>query len=115
MTDKALTITDSYSLTKRNAADQLNFMVQGQVYLPGTKVAVAALEYAVKDGEVVVVNAGVAMKLAYPASMKVSVDVVELDDKRLSNVWGDSIRRISFTSSASAPVSGKYVFKITEM
>ena len=115
MTDKTLTITDSYSLTRRNAADQLNFMVQGQVYLPGTKVAVGALEYAVKDGEVVVVNAGVAMKLAYPASMKVSVDVVELDDKRLSNVWGDSIRRVSFTSSASAPVSGKYVFKITEM
>jgi hypothetical protein len=115
MTDKSLTITDSYSLTKRNAADQLNFMVQGQVYLPGTKVAVAALEYAVKDGEVVVVNAGVAMKIAYPASMKVSVDVVELDDKRLSNVWGDSIRRVSFTSSASAPVSGTYVFKITEM
>ena len=111
MTDKSLTITDSYSLNARNSADVLNFMVQGSLYLPGSKLNCG---YAVKDGEVVVVNAGVAMKLAYPAGMTLSVDEVKLDDPRLSNVWGDSIRRISFTSSASAPVSGKYIFKITE-
>ena len=110
MTDKTLTITDSYSLTSRNAADVLNFMVQGQVYLPGDQLD----GNAVKAGEVVVVNSGVAMKLAFPSGMTVSVDEVKLDDPRLSNVWGDSIRRISFTSSVSAPVKGKYIFKISE-
>ena len=112
MTDKMLTITDSYSLTARNAADVLNFMVQGAVYLPGSKTDSG---YSVNDGEVVVVNEGVAMSLSYPAGMTISVDEVKLDDPRLSNVWGKSIRRISFTSGNDAPVKGKYQFKISEL
>lgn len=110
--DKSLTITDSYQLSERCAADVENFMVQGQVFFPGET---AKDGYVVKTGEVVVVNQGVAMKLSYPAGMQPSVETVQLDDPRLTNVWGDCLRRISFTGDASSPLNGKYVFKITEL
>ena len=47
--------------------------------------------------------------------MTPSVTVKELDDPRLSNVWGTSLRRISFTGLESAPLNGKYIFKISEL
>jgi hypothetical protein len=112
LTDRMLTITDSYSLSARKAEDVLRFMVQGQVYLPGDSMEDG---YVVKSGEVLVSNCGVVMRLAYPAAMTPSVDVVSLDDPRLSNVWGDSLRRLSFTSVHDAPAKGKYVFRITEL
>ena len=40
---------------------------------------------------------------------------MNLDDKRLTDVWGDTLRRISFTSPSNAPVKGSYVFTITEV
>jgi hypothetical protein len=52
------------------------------------------------------------MSLAYPAALTPSVEVKELDDPRFTKVWGDKLRRISFTSSPSAPLKGKYVFQI---
>lgn len=112
MTDRMLTITDSYSLNARKAEDVVNFLVQGQICLPGD---VTEDGYTVRNGEVLISNAGVMMRIAYPTVMTPSMDVVNLDDPRLSNVWGDSLRRLSFTSAADAPVKGKYVFKITEI
>lgn len=110
--DKSLTITDVYELSGRNAADVENFLVQGQVFLPGES---AKNGYVVKEGEFVVENHGVAMKLSYPASLKPSVEVMYLEDPRLTNVWGSSLRKISLTGSDDAPLKGKYIFKITEL
>ena len=112
VSDKLLTITDSYDLKKRNASDVLNFVVQGKVLLPGES---ASCGYVVKSGEVVIENQGVAFRVAHPAGMTPSVSVMELDDPRLSNVWGPSLRRVSFTGSENAPVKGKYIFKISEL
>ena len=109
LTSKVLTITDTYALKGRKGADVENFMVQGSVYLPGETTPAG---YQVKKGEVVVGNADVYMSLAYPSNLTASVEVMNLDDKRFTNVWGDSLRRISFTSSADAPLKGKYVFQI---
>ena len=110
--DKSLTITDVYELSGRDAADVENFLVQGQVFLPGES---AKNGYVVKEGEFVVENHGVAMKLSYPASLKPSVEVMYLEDPRLTNVWGSSLRKISLTGSDDAPLKGKYIFKITEL
>jgi hypothetical protein len=101
-----------YRLISRNAADVENFLVQGEVYMTGE---ILANGYMVKEGEVVVENQGVAFRLVYPEVMTPSVTVKELDDPRLSNVWGTSLRRISFTGLESAPLNGKYIFKISEL
>jgi hypothetical protein len=110
--DKQLIITDVYQLASRNAADVENFLVQGNVHMAGETLASG---YVVKKGEVVVENQGVYFRLTYPEGMVPSVEVKQLEDPRLTNVWGMSLRRISFTGSVSAPVKGKYVFKVSEL
>ena len=89
-----------------------NFLVQGSVFLPGDSTPEG---YLVKKGETVVVHSGKQMLLTYPSDLVPSVTVKELTDPRLTNVWGDSLRRISYTSSENAPLKGKYVFKVTEL
>ena len=102
VTDKLLTITDEYELESRHAADVVNFLVQGKVT-------------ALKDNEVAIENGGVSFKLVYPAGMTLSVEEKELDDPKLTNVWGTSLRRLSFTGSEAAPLKGKYIFRISEL
>ena len=109
LTSKTLSITDTYSLDQRNAADISNFMVQGNVYLPGETTPSG---YMVKGAEVVVCNGDVCMSMTYPKTMTVSVEEKTLDDKRFTDVWGGSLRKISFTASSDAPLKGKYEFLI---
>ena len=71
--------------------------------------------YVVKAGEIVVENQDALFRMAYPEEMTPSVTVKELDDPRLSKVWGESLKRISFTGHESAPLKGKYIFKISEL
>lgn len=111
MSDGGLTISDSYVLSERKSIDCERFIVQGEVYLPGTTVGGDK----VKNGEVVIVNGDVAVKLSYPKSMTVSVEMRELDDPRLVNVWGTELRRISLTSHDNAPLKGKYIFKVSRL
>lgn len=106
-----LIITDTYSLKSRAASDVENFLVQGSVYLPGETTPEG---YHVRNGETVIINKGKRMLLVYPSGLTPSVKVMELTDPRLTNVWGDSLRRISYTSAEDAPLSGKYLFKIKE-
>ena len=54
------------------------------------------------------------MKLSYPKDMKPFLETVLLDDVRLSNVWGRSLTRISLTSRKKSPLTGSYVFEVTE-
>ena len=112
VSDNLLTITDEYKLESRLAADVENFLVQGVVYQAGE---VTPDGYVVKAKEVVVENNGVTFKILYPAQMTVSVEVMNLDDPKLTNVWGTSLRRISFTGSSQAPLAGKYIFTISEL
>jgi hypothetical protein len=54
---------------------------------------------------------GVRLKMTYdPAQFEPSVEVVSLTDKRLSNVWGDQVYRLSLNAK-KLQLSGKY--KIT--
>ena len=110
LSDNLLTITDEYKLESRSAADVENFLVQGAVYQEGESTPSG---YVVRANEVIVENKGVEFKIQYPGQMNVTVEVMELDDPKLTKVWGTSLRRILFTSSSTAPLSGKYVFKIS--
>ena len=109
LTDKALTIVDRYQLSERKAADVENFLVQGTVYMSGE---MTPSGYVVGKNEVVVDNGNVMMALSHSSELAPSVEVMHLDDPRLTNVWGRSLKRISLTSSPVAPLNGKYVFKI---
>ena len=111
VSDNLLTITDEYKLESRSAADVENFLVQGAVYQEGETTPSG---YVVRANEVIVENKGVEFKIQYPAQMTVTIDVMELDDPKLTKVWGTSLRRISFTGSPQAPLTGKYIFKIIE-
>ena len=108
----SLSITDTYSLNSREASDIVNFMVHGQVYFAGDRTPDG---YSVRQGEVVVSNGGVSLLLSYPKWMNPSVEVVHLDDPRLTNVWGNELRRISLETADDAPVKGKYQFNITPL
>ena len=107
-----LSIRDSFSLAERKAADVENFMVLGEVYLPGESYVLDGKEKTVPAGRVAVIGDGAAAELSFPVSLTPSVTVKTLDDPRLTNVWGDTLRRISFTSSQDAPLSGQYIFSI---
>ena len=98
LSDKSLKIRDQFSLEKRIGADVLNFLVQGTVLLGENRVEVN--------------NMGQSIVLEYPKGMSVKVEEIALDDPRLSNVWGPSIRRISIISPENAPLEGYYEFII---
>ena len=89
-----------------------NFLVLGDVFLPGTSYSLDGERKTVAEGRVVILGEGVAAEMSYPASLVPSVTVRHLDDPRLSGVWGDELTRISFTSSPDAPASGQYIFNI---
>lgn len=105
----ALEITDRYALERRILPDTLNFLVRGAVYLPGETLRNGKT---VSKGCVVIENGDVAVKMTFPACLTPSVEVKILDDPRLSGIWGDSLRRISFASAADAPVRGTLKFVI---
>lgn len=111
LTDSGLVLTDIYSLTERIMPDVERFLVQGEVYLPGDFFEGRKI----MDGEIVIVNREVKVSMKYPKTLEPSVQVMELDDQRLSGVWGSSLRRISLTTAADTPLSGKYVFTVKRL
>lgn len=119
--DDSMEITDTYRLDRRVLADTLNFMVWGDVYLPGDReyVSESGLEDApgkvVQPGKIVIAANEAAVVLTYPASLTPSVTVKELADPRLTNIWGPALRRISFTSAPDAPTAGQYRFTVTRL
>ena len=98
--DEALEITDRFSLSERIAADTVNFLVRGSASISSDMSAVT------------IETDGVRITLDYPEGMAISVAQMILDDPRLSNVWGSSIKRISFVSPPDSGLKGKYVFRV---
>ena len=105
-----LEIADAYELRNRKGEDIENFIIQGDVFMPGEQTLSG---YTVKDGEVVVVNKDVTLRMTFPKSLQPSVCQKSLEDPRLTSVWGTSLKKVSFTSSSSAPLKGIYRFNIT--
>ncbi len=111
----AVTILEEYVLSGRKAPDTENFLVSGEVRLPGEEAAGRIL----KEGEAAVVASSFDGKrsgtflVTYPTSMKASVETMEINDGRLNPVWGKSLRRLSLTGPSDAPLKGKYEIKVT--
>ena len=108
----SLRITDSFSLTERTAPDTEHFLVKGDVILPGQEYG----NVTVKEGELLVVcDSSLVVRMTYPKSLKASVDVRKMDDRRFERIWGPELTRINLTSAPDAPLSGQYTFTVTEL
>ena len=105
LSSDGLTISDEYALTQRVAPDAVHFLVSGTVKVLGSG------EIAIEESTF---DKGKTHKfiLSHPKSLTATVETKELDDKKLSKVWGPALHRITLTSSSSAPLKGEYVFKV---
>ena len=94
-----LVIEDDFKLEKTKAVNQINFLTWDK---PDTS----------KPGMVIIRKEGKAIKLMYDASVfDAVVEIIPLTDKRLSNVWGEEIYRLSLNAQ-KMELSGKYKFKL---
>lgn len=100
-TGKRLTITDTFSLKERKAADRLFFMVQGEV----EPLSPGLLRISCNDGALKVL-------MSYPKYMTPTVDTKKIDDPKIGRVWGTELHRITLTSPEDRPVSGKYIVEL---
>lgn len=96
--NKRLVITDKFSLKETRAANQVNFLVWGDIDIS-------------KAGKVSIKVGNEHAILEYPANFKATLETIELPDIRLSNVWGKQIYRIVLTDSQKK-LEGNYKFII---
>lgn len=95
----SLTISDDFRLSESKSPNVINFMTWGGVDIQN-------------NGIVFITIDGVKVKLNYDSDLfELKKETVEISDKRLSDVWGNKIYRLSFTSKANN-LSGHYSFKI---
>lgn len=96
--NKRLVITDKFSLKETKAANQVNFLVWGDIDIS-------------KAGKVIIKVGKEHATLEYPSNFKATLETIELPDTRLSNVWGKQIYRIVLTDSQKK-LEGNYKFII---
>jgi hypothetical protein len=97
-----MSIQDDFKLNKTISANQINFLTWSK---PTTTV----------PGIVTLEKDGVKLKLIYDVTQfDAAIETVSLSDKRLSNVWGDYIYRLTLTAKNKKLV-GKYTVKIERM
>ena len=96
-----LIIQDEFKLKQATKANQINFLTWGK---PDTTTS----------GVVLLDKEGQKLRLIYDASLfEPTVETITLSDKRLSNVWGEQIYRLSLNAK-KMPLSGKYKINITQ-
>ena len=99
--DRKLTITDSYTLNEAVAPNQVNFMTWGNVTFPS-------------PGKIQIEVKGQKVELDYPVQFKAELETIQLDDPRLSNVWGKEIYRITLKTNEKKE-TGNYKFVIQQV
>ena len=96
--NKRLLITDKFSLKETKAANQVNFLVWGDIDIS-------------KAGEISIKVGDEHATLEYPTNFKATLETIELPDTRLSNVWGKQIYRIVLIDTQKK-LEGSYKFII---
>lgn len=98
--DGKLTIKDNFILNKIVAPNVINFMTWGNVDIT-------------TPGIVTIETKGQKATVTYDKrKFSASIETVELDDTRLSNVWGPEIYRVSLTSKVNK-TKDSYIFTVT--
>ncbi|MFV0378080.1 MAG: heparinase II/III family protein [Mangrovibacterium sp.] len=99
---EGLTIDDSFVLNEAKQANQLNFLICTKPDLS-------------EKGMAILEKNGVRVKLAFnPTLFEPVTERIQLDDNRLSNVWGAEIYRLSLKAK-TIQERGKYIVKIQTM
>ena len=89
-------------MSESKGANIINFLTWGDVD-------------ASKKGVVSINVKGVKAQLRYDANtFEPAIETIELTDKRLSNVWGDKIYRLSLKAK-TATKAGVYKYEITKL
>ncbi len=92
-------IFDEFELTEAKAFHTINFLTRQQPDI--TQAGIILLNVGDKK-----------VSMSYdPSLLAVSVEAVSLDDKRLSNVWGDRLYRLSFVAKEKS-LKGSYRFVV---
>lgn len=100
--NRGLTIEDEFVLDEASAANVVNFMTWTN---PDVR----------ESGIVILTVDGDRLQLKYnPDLFAVEVEAIPQDDRRLSNVWGENVYRLSFTAKQQVK-SGKYRFQISKL
>ncbi len=98
--DDGLIIQDTFSLKEAKQPNQLNFLTWAEPDLT-------------HPGMVILEKNGIRLKLLYHMDrFSPKAEMIRLTDKRLSDVWGDQIYRLSLTA-VKMKLSGKYRIRIT--
>ena len=99
---KGLTIVDDFKLIQAKKTNQLNFLFWGK---PDVSIS----------GIVILDNEGTKIKLTYDKALfEPSVETILLADKRLSDVWGEQIYRLSL-NARKMQLAGKYKITINKL
>ena len=94
-----LMIEDDFKLSKTNEPNQINFLTWGKPDIS-------------TPNSIIIKKDGVSAKLIYDSSQfDAEIETVPLPDKRLSNVWGDEIYRLTLKAK-KMEMKGKYKFRI---
>ena len=97
-----LSIADNFKLSEAKGANIINFLTWGDVDTS-------------KKGVVSINVKGVKAQLRYDANIfEPAIETIELTDKRLSNVWGDKIYRLSLKAKTTTK-AGVYKYEITKL
>lgn len=85
LTKNSLQIEDKFDINNARSANQLNFVTWGKV--------------TIEDGKILISVNGKAYQLLYDKNeFEPVLETIELDDRQLSNVWGNEIYRISLNA-----------------
>lgn len=85
-------------MTECVAPNRVNFLTWGNVTFPSA-------------GKIHVEVQGQKVELLYPVRFKADLETIELDDPRLSNVWGKKIYRIVLKDEKQE-MTGIYTFTV---
>ena len=102
LSDNKLIINDMFRLNQTVHTNQINFLTHGTIDLS-------------TPGEAIIEVNGVKVKLSYNKLIFApEIETIELDDPRLSNVWGSHIYRLSLNARLKSK-KGNYEYSIRKL
>ncbi len=100
--EKQVKLSDEFELEESLAPNVINFLTWGTINQN-------------KPGKIILQADDVQAELTYdPDLFELAVDTIQLTDRRLSNVWGKQIYRLSFKATKTA-LKGSYSFTIKSL
>ena len=99
---KTLIVEDKFNIVNPSLANNIVFMSAGKVSIAG-------------NGSILIEQDNERVKLQFNSDMFVpKIETVEVTDKRISNVWGNTVSKINLEAKNKTS-SGKYTYKLIKL